>query len=116
MIAMDANHVGELLDAIGLKRRLVGGRIRVGARRPAAFRICIYAPEAHLFPQADALLIAGIGKGRMMRIVRTANEIHAALPDKPDIAGRTAVGVWHLPICMVLVGIAPLKPQTLTIQ
>jgi hypothetical protein len=61
-------------------------------------------------------MIGGVQERRIMRIVGSANEIHACVFDHLHIAPRSTVGDGIAPASMVLVDVRPLEPKMVFAQ
>ncbi len=83
MIAMDADHLGELLLGAGLEFRLVLGLGGIAAAVPVALGAAAGgAPEVVFRPEQNAQPVAGLHEGRVVRVVGAADEVEPGLLDR----------------------------------
>jgi len=115
MVAMDADHLAQLLLHACLELGLVRGSRGIGTGTPGTPEAG-GAPEAVLRPEQHAQLIARPGKCRGMRVVGAADEVEPRVLHHPDITEEPAVGHGVSPTRMVLVHIRALEVAVFAIE
>src|SRR5437870_2002948 len=87
MIAVDADHLRQRILAALRERREILLVHRVRARVPIPLRPePALTPEAVLRPEENAQPIARIREGRVMGVMRPADEVEPRLLDQPHVA------------------------------
>ena len=116
VVAVDADHVRQAREDVGVERVEVGRRARVGAVVGPASRTAEAAPEVVFGPEQQAELVAGVCKRRRLRIVRAADEVHPGVLDHFDVAGEGRVRHAVAPARVILVKVRALHPVVRAVQ
>ena len=106
MVAMDANHLGQLRLHVAAELLAVFLPDGISAGIPiAVFVETADAPEGVLGPEKQSLAVASIDKGRRMGVVRTADEIETDVLHHAHVAPHPALRHGIAPSGMVLMHI-----------
>ncbi len=117
MIAVDRDHLAQLLAAALLEQLEVLRIHRIGARVPVTFGTeTALAPEAVLRPEQHAQTVARIGEGRVMRIMRAADEVEPGLLDQLHVPEATGAGRGDAPAGAVLMDVGAAQVEVLAIE
>ncbi len=117
MIAIDADHLGEDVEAALLEGFAIFGVHGVGRRVPISLGAeATFAPEAGFGPEDQSKAVARIGEGGMMGIVGPANEIEAGLFDEFHISITGGLCDGDTPAGVVLMRVGPTKVEMLAVE
>ena len=117
MVAVNADHLPQLLFNTGFKARLILLGRRIGAGIPIAVRLeSSDGPESILRPEHHTQPITSRGKRRIMRIVRAPDEIETRVLDHLHVALETGVGDSITPTGVVLMDVCSVDIKMLTIE